>query len=585
MKFIKPILDFLSSVRLSICLIIILGIAFAAGTFIESSYGTAAAQVLCYRTPWMSLLLLLLSLNLLISALERIPWKIKHIGFLTTHLGIILMLFGALVTQAFGIEGQLQIREGESSGRMSLPIEVLQMMSTSSEKTWSFWLEPNVFPYDGWKELKFSKDAPLRAFLKKQYPKAKRVEQIVEAKDGSPAIHVHLTGSMASAEEWLILQDPERAVLQLGASVIRFSDEPMKKETKKKEVEEKGMGTLHFDFEGGKSIKILVDEKMIDKPVALDQTPYQVTIKQIFRDAVVEQNKLVDRSLEWRNPALQLELGGNGTQEFHTVFSKFPDFPTVHGRAPSKAGVKISYETAEFKETSAKNELRFIPQSSGLPKYQIKKGDDLTEGTVEIGKEIPTGWMDFTFTVHSYLEKSEIKQTYEPLPNNSAASQAIPAIQLEVSNGSESRTLWLPQEQLTHFELDGKHYHAVYSLESKPLGFQLQLKDFMIDTDPGTDRPAAFRSSVILKDAAKGIEREHLIQMNEPLKHRGYKVYQSAYHLESGQPDISIFSVAKDPGNPLKYLGATILVGGILMLFYVKPFSTLKGSDPKLRTK
>ena len=113
----------------------------------------------------------------------------------------------------------------------------------------------------------------------------------------------------------------------------------------------------------------------------------------------------------------------------------------------------------------------------------------------------------------------------------------------------------------------------------------MELKDFIMDKDPGTDRPASFKSEVVLKDPMKGIEREHLIQMNEPLKHRGFKLYQSAYHVEPGRPDISIFTAARDPGNPLKYTGAIVMVLGILMLFYTKQFSTLKGSDPRLRSK
>ena len=138
---------------------------------------------------------------------------------------------------------------------------------------------------------------------------------------------------------------------------------------------------------------------------------------------------------------------------------------------------------------------------------------------------------------------------------------------------------------MVHTLVGGSNYHLVYGLKTKHLGFQVELKDFMMDKDPGTDRPASFKSLVVLKDPTRGIEEEHLIQMNEPLKHRGYKVYQSAYHVEPGQPDISIFTVARDPGNPLKYAGAIVMVGGILMLFYTKSFSTMKASDPKLRSR
>ena len=125
----------------------------------------------------------------------------------------------------------------------------------------------------------------------------------------------------------------------------------------------------------------------------------------------------------------------------------------------------------------------------------------------------------------------------------------------------------------------------MYGLKTKPLGFQVELKRFMIETDPGSERPASFKSEVTLKDASRGIRYDRVIQMNEPLKHRGFKVYQSAYHIAAGEPNISIFTVARDPGNPVKYTGAVIMVSGILMLFYVKPLSTLKASDPKLRSK
>ncbi|HLD56557.1 MAG TPA: cytochrome c biogenesis protein ResB, partial [Candidatus Omnitrophota bacterium] len=131
----------------------------------------------------------------------------------------------------------------------------------------------------------------------------------------------------------------------------------------------------------------------------------------------------------------------------------------------------------------------------------------------------------------------------------------------------------------------GADYHVMYGLKTKPMGFQIELVDFMIDTDPGTNQPASFKSAVKLKDLSLGINRDLVIQMNRPLKHRGFKVYQSAYQQEAGQPEVSIFTVARDPGNPLKYTGAVIMIAGILMLFYVKPFSTLKGSDPKLRNK
>ena len=46
----------------------------------------------------------MLALNLLCAAFTRWPWQRKHIGFVVTHAGIILMLTGAVIGRTFGFE-------------------------------------------------------------------------------------------------------------------------------------------------------------------------------------------------------------------------------------------------------------------------------------------------------------------------------------------------------------------------------------------------------------------------------------------------------------------------------------------------
>ena len=598
MQWAISVFKFFASLRLAVALIVILGIFFAAGTFIESNHGAHAAQVLIYRTQWLSVLFFLLALNLLASALDRLPWKKKHVGFLTTHLGIILMLAGSLVTQAFGIEGQVQIQEGDTEGRMTLADPLLHVMEVNSDNQWIFPIDQHVFPWSGKEKLRADFATGFNLYLIKDYPKAKRNELIRESSEGIPALHVTLQGSMASVSEWLLLDHPEKSQVHLGPAVVHFSKELIEIPKGKKTSSE--WGNLKFDFESGESIEIPLDAKSAGKSLPLKGTPFQIIINRIFKDAIVNGNELVDRSGEWQNPAVQLTLEGNGLSERHTVFAKFPEFPTLHGLKPSEARMRIAYEMSQFASESEKNEIRFVydvaqkrgqvPQLDSVPvpfslRYQIKKGSNLQEGQVELGREVETGWMDFKFVVDSYYERAQVEEAYEPLPNVSEAAEALPVAQVEFEKEGQSKTVWLAQGEMNHFELGGSDYHVVYGLRNQPLGFQVQLKDFMMDKDPGTERPASFKSSVILKDPMKGIEREQIIQMNEPLKYRGFKLYQSAYHVEPGKPDISIFTAARDPGNPLKYTGAIVMVVGILALFYTKRFSTLKGSDPKLRSR
>lgn len=63
------------------------------------------------------------------------------------------------------------------------------------------------------------------------------------------------------------------------------------------------------------------------------------------------------------------------------------------------------------------------------------------------------------------------------------------------------------------------------------------------------------------------------IQMNEPLDHGGFRIFQSSYiDQPRGDPRISIFSIAHDPGVNIIYLGSIILCVGIVIMFYGKPY-------------
>ncbi len=591
MKLLLSIFKFFASLRVAVTLLVLLGISFAAGTFIESYYGTEAAQVVVYRTRWMAALLILLGLNLLASALDRIPWKLKHVGFLTTHLGIILILSGSLISQAFGIEGQLAIQEGKTGSRITLSEPLIQIFSVDSDQKWIYSLKRRPFSWKGREKLS-AEPSPIEAHLLIDYPKAK-LNEIVETLDtGSPALHFSLSGSRASIDQWLFLEDPSRQTVNLGPATVQFTKEPIQRKDKYKTTPE--LGTLKLNFESGQSHEIDLDLKSIGKIFPIKGTPFEVQVNRILKDAIVDGNQLIERSevsgtqqttASVRNPAAELTLTGNGLSEQHILFARFPEFPTLHGMKPSEAHVRISYEVPGLEAESAKNELRFIWQENQLPRFQIQAGKTLTDGNLELGKEIQTGWMDFKFKADQYYEHAQVRKNFSPLPSSSQSIEAIPVILIEFSTPDEQKTLWLEQGEIKHMAVGGSDYHVLYGLKTKPLGFQIELQDFMIETDPGTDKPASFKSRVKLKDASMGIERDQLIQMNEPLKHRGFKVYQSAYQQTPGEPDVSIFTVARDPGNGLKYTGAIIMIAGIGMLFYVKSLSTLRGSDPKLRSK
>lgn len=94
----------MGSLNVAVFLLITIAGAIAFATVMESKFDSAVARYYIYNAEWFNLWLLVLALNLLCAALTRWPWQRKHLGFVVTHAGIILMLTGAVVGKTMGFE-------------------------------------------------------------------------------------------------------------------------------------------------------------------------------------------------------------------------------------------------------------------------------------------------------------------------------------------------------------------------------------------------------------------------------------------------------------------------------------------------
>ncbi len=112
--------SFSLSLKLAVLCLLSLAAVLATATVLESEFGTRAAHVMVYGTLWFYALLLLLGTNVLCAALSRLPWKKRHIGFVTTHVGILTILLGAYLTMRFGVDGSLPVFEGSEDSEVIL---------------------------------------------------------------------------------------------------------------------------------------------------------------------------------------------------------------------------------------------------------------------------------------------------------------------------------------------------------------------------------------------------------------------------------------------------------------------------------
>ncbi|MBI3324580.1 MAG: cytochrome c biogenesis protein ResB, partial [Candidatus Omnitrophica bacterium] len=100
------------------------------------------------------------------------------------------------------------------------------------------------------------------------------------------------------------------------------------------------------------------------------------------------------------------------------------------------------------------------------------------------------------------------------------------------------------------------------------LPFAVKLLDFRKIDYPGTQMAAGFESDVQLTDPQRGVILMRKISMNNPLKYRGYSVFQSSY--VPGAVETTVLSVRNDPGTPFVYAGFLIVILGVAAMFILR---------------
>ncbi len=452
MKTLGRIFDFLASLELAVFLILTLAVILSVGTIYESKYSAAVASQLVYRSWWMQVLLWLFVCNLAAVALSRLPWRRHHIGFLITHLGIIILLVGSWVQQRAGVDGILALAPGESGRLVRLEENVFYVFRTVAGKAYDLVLEeklaldqrrplekPMVYPLreDGGRSLK----------ILQYFPKAMRKVKAEDASGGVPAIKFRLLGSRANFDDWIFLQPDVGSTREIGPARVRFlAAKPNLKSPPDK-------ATLLFYLEG----KAGLPPKMA---VARSNQPYQ-------------------------------ELG-----------------------------------------------------------------------RVQVGKNLPLGWMDFALVVDEYHAAAIPRAEYSPV-QNAPANAALPQV---IEAELEGQKVWIELGSAAQIPVGDALYYLQFTQRQVDVGFDLLLKSFKVDYYEGTNRPREYSSQV----EVGGVP--HTISMNEPLHHGGFTFYQSSYEADDdGTPRLSVFSVNYDPGRTTKYAGSLMLVLGIISMFYFKP--------------
>ncbi|MBX3169736.1 MAG: cytochrome c biogenesis protein ResB [Candidatus Eremiobacteraeota bacterium] len=559
----NKVFKFLASIKLAVILFVFFVVILASATYYESAYDTPTAQHLVYKSPLFAVFLLIFFVNIFCSTAIRYPWSKKQIGFVVTHLGILVLLAASAFTMVAGVDGSMIIQEGQTSRRIMLNDPVF-FVGRPSQRLEEIQAEFRWTPPSENRPQRVTLREGVTAEVVEYLHHARRNTYYKEAPQGVPAVEMRIFNQHVDQHQWLTAGKGD---VQLGPARIRLlraNHEEHLKSLIQAGSSERGELQL---LVAGEPLQVNVSELSPGKPLQVGD--FTVTLRRYLPHAVAVKNELISQSDEPVNPCLDIRLADQkGNSQDWLLFARLPELNTRTASQGEALPAKLLYA---FDTAGKDHALSLIVDPAGKLWGKV---DAKAATPIEINKPQATGWMNLQFEVSKMLPKAVEVREFVPVEVEKGAEQNAPppAIRLRLLGTKENQSRWLERGDVISVHADsGAELIVGYAYKSIELAFPVRLKDFQMDMDPGTNSPAAFKSEVEVEG------QSYLIQMNEPLVKGGYKFFQSSYSEVPGQPTYSIFTVSKDPGIGLKYLGSIMVVVGIAIMFLTRPYKVNVG--------
>lgn len=602
-----PVFKFFASLKLAVVLLAVLIVASIAGTIYESSLDAKVARAYVYGAPWFNLWLILLGVNLVVSALSRWPWRKYHVAFLITHLGIITLLTGSLIGRIFGIEGTLTLFKGEApSSRLLVDEHQLRVHDSDGiiRGYRAEFLHHPPSPQHPRDLGTLSSGAHLSVIDHADAIEAKLKPQALDS-GGTAALHFTIRTAMMgqNLESWLLADDPRHGSFSMGLANVEVKrgkapSSPATNASTDTEIEEsifafaktpeqishvakggssgakvslsqpvpgseKGRLTISL---GDKIQSIDVAEKLT-RTIPVEGSNLSARIENYWPDFRLENGKPVSASDAPNNPAVVVTLRGRGV----------PAAPAEHATR-TDATVSLPSAPRMNEATAAQNHLTLFIDDEGRISYQLlsrKLGG--SAGPLELHKPLTTGWADWQLIVDKTLPHAE--QWMDFIPANSDSKELPEGVRVRVEQNGQRFEQWVPSGWQIAVPTVPQPISLAFDFRSIPLPVALELLDFEVTRNEGSDAPAGFKSTLRVS-TSDGQSATGQCWMNHPYSFPGawwrtwtgltFKMSQASWNPENlGQSTIQIL---RDPGWSLKWIGSVLIVTGVFLLFYVKQF-------------
>ena len=312
----------------------------------------------------------------------------------------------------------------------------------------------------------------------------------------------------------------------------------------------------------------------LGKDMPMDGSPFTLRIENYWPDFRIDNGKPGSLSDQPNNPAVVVTLRGKGVPVSAA--------PNAHGDTP---GVAPEMPAAG---TTPPNHLTLFIADDGSVTYDLasrKLGH--STGKLELNKPLTTGWADWQLTLDRTMPHAQEWMDFNPATNAPATAELPDGVRIRLQQGSETSEQWIPAGWQVSVPASPGEVQVAYGWKQIPLPIALELVEFEVQRNEGSDSPAGFKSTVRVTNL-EGQTATGQCWMNNPFSFPGewwrtwtgltYKMSQASWNPDNlGQSTIQIL---RDPGWLLKWIGSLLIVSGIFMLFYLKGFRRPAASTP-----
>ncbi len=544
------------SLNLAVILISTIAGAIAFATIMESKFDSKVAAYYIYNAAWFSFWLVALALNLICSALTRWPWQRKHLGFVVTHAGIILLLTGAVIGKTMGFEAFVTLDKTKPpEGRLFMRDNILTVDTAAGER-WQMPFDTDMHP-------------PTT-----QHPFA------------LPLVNTKLTLVVDKTSETLVPDDLLVASKSPDAPAgvgLHFVNAGMNQNVAVNLVANDE--AKQFDFFGLAKIE-LVDALPEDQPIApapeapaasaapRDETPfretqvvfannaqppvidtdsdlpsgYTVTLAPVTGkpgDLAVTVCALNGTMKTWPLHALEgkwSNLNGDGDLILFRVAKYWPEFTVKNGVPASLSDqprnpavlVQITGPSRLLPPPAPKPATAAPPLPQGLVMrvalakepgrivYELERaGKIVGRATAAEGETFRPGWSKWEThvdlaTTHAELHRNMTEYTGKVTPMMAGSFRPGIHAHLIGPDGASGSAEWIPGGASMELFTGNDFARIGFGQRTIPLSFLITLEDFQVPRDEGTETPSNFISTVRFDEASTGKSVRGTASMNSP---------------------------------------------------------------------